>query len=133
MSWVMDLESTVYTIIKTKFPERLTTKYPNIYFTNISQSNIEPQFPTVYIHMLPMVEQGSDLVNETINGVLATIQVDVTSNVSTSDVREVTTAILDIVKELRFQVTSMPEMFVDDDVYRQTFQSRRVIGSGDKL
>ena len=132
-SWVMDLESTVYTIIKNNFPDRLKTKYPNIYFTNVSKINTEPQFPTVYVHMLPAVEQGADLVAKTINAVLATVQVDVTTNVSASEAREVMSTVLDELKDLGFTVTALPETFVEEDIYRQTMQARRMIGSGDKF
>lgn len=133
MSWVMDLEATFFTIIKNNFPDRLKTKYQDAFFTMESQVNTDPQFPTIYVHMLPMSEQGGDLVNQSINGVRATIQVDVTTNVSYAECNEVMSAILDEVKELGFKVTALPEAFIDVDVYRQTMQAERVIGNGDKI
>lgn len=132
-SWAYDIESTIYSIIKAKTYSTIKKKYPNLLFTDKGQSDSPPAFPTVYIHMLAPTEQGQTLDGQTINGLLVTLQVDITTNASSSDVRWVMAKVAEAFKELRFEAKPMPELTYSDKIYRSTARFRRVIGANDRL
>lgn len=131
--WFMDLETTVFSIVKTKVLEKLSTQFPNIYITNSDKVMSTPLFPTVFIHEMSGVEQGTDIEGKDVNAVLETFQVDITSNVSQRDVKVVMSAVVEVFKQMRFNVTAMPEFNNNDDVYRAIARFRRVIGANDIL
>ena len=132
-SWAYDIETTIYSIVKSKTYSEIQKKYPSLLFTDKGQSDSSPVFPTVYIHMLAPSEQGRTIDGQAINGLLVTVQVDVTTNTSGSDARWVMSKIAEVFKELRFNGQSMPELTYTDKIYRSTARFRRVIGANDRL
>ena len=133
-AWAFELESIIFTIVKKELLERLKETFPSIKITDKGQTVSKADFPTVYIHELPGVEMGADVFGTDINAVMETFQVDVTTNTSKSDSREIIVNAIDVFKQLRFQIVSMPEFDDDDDeTYRFTARLRRVIGANDKL
>ena len=131
--WAAELENTVTALVKAKTLTQLKEKYPKIVITNEGENSGQAVFPTVYIHLLPPVEQGQTLDGQTINALLATFQVDVTTNTSKSDCRKVMSAIMDIFKMMRFQGNSMPEFSIGNKVHKSTARFRRLIGANDRL
>lgn len=132
MSWIMDLETTLVTIIKNEFPSSLKDKNPNILFTSVNQSSDSPVFPTVYISMLPMSERGRDTEGDHINSVYATLQVDVTSNKSKRNASEIADAIIDILTKHRFSVTT-PRIVANNKRYSGSIRATKLIGSNDRI
>lgn len=132
-NWTMDLDSKIYSIVKSKVSQKIKSKYADLNFTNVQSSTETAKFPNVYIHMLPMVEQGQDLIGQTINAVLATVQVDVLTNTSQTDAKTVIYSVIDELKAMRFDITSMPEFTKENDIFHAVMRARRMIGSGDKL
>lgn len=132
-AWAYDIESTIYSIVKAKTYLAIKKKYPNLLFTDKGQSDSSPTFPTVYIHMLAPTEQGRTIDGQSINGLLVTFQVDVTTNTSSSDVRWVMSEIAEVFKAMRFEAKPMPETTYADKIYRSTARFRRVIGANDRL
>ena len=130
--WATDLENTVTALVKAKTLTQLKEKYPKIVITNEGENSGQAVFPTVYIHLLPAVEQGQTLDGQTVNALLATFQVDVTTNTSKSDCRKVTAVITDTFKTMRFQGT-MPEFSISNKVHKSTARFRRLIGANDRL
>ena len=59
--WATDLENTVTALVKAKTLTQLKKKYPKIVITNEGENSGQATFPTVYIHLLPAVEQGQTL------------------------------------------------------------------------
>lgn len=131
--WVFDLETTIFSIVKAKAMRKLKARYPNINITDSSKSTSKATFPTVYIHELPGVEYGADLGGRDINAVLETIQVDVTTNTNQRDAKIVMSGVAGVFKEMRFEVTAMPEFDGSGETYRSTARFRRVIGANDAL
>ena len=132
-NWTADLEATILSVVKSKTYSTLVAKYPNVKYTSEETTTGTTNFPCIYIHVISMSEEGQDLVGETINAVLASVQVDVTANTKKSDTKTVIYAIVDALKELRFDITSLPLFTKEDDVHRAVVRARRVIGSGDTL
>lgn len=129
----MDLETTIFSAVKTKLLARLGTTYPNIYVTNSDKTLSTPVFPTVFIRELSGVEQGTTLEGDSVNAVLETVQVDVTSNTSQRDAKKVMMTVSEIFKEMKFNINAMPEFNNDGDIYRSVARFRRVIGANDSL
>lgn len=132
-SWVADLDSTIFTFLKVKFPTILKAKYPNIKFSNEDILRTEAKFPYVKIKIVSMDERGRDLQNNGINAVNVVLQVDVISNNRQRDANEIIYAILDTVKSMRFNIDSLPTEIQEGDIYRSTMRASRVLGSGDIL
>lgn len=131
--WSQDVDSMVFSLIKARFSTKLKTKYPNIRFTNQDSSGSSAKFPTVKIKLTTMNERGQDLENTSINAVDAIFQVDVMTNISQSEANEVMTELLSLFKALRFNISTIPILSKEGDIYRSTMRCRRIIGSNDLL
>lgn len=131
--WAIDIESTVVALVKAKTLKTLQKTYPKVRITDEGVSDSTAVFPTVYIHLLPAVEQGQTLDGQTINALLATFQVDVTTNTSKADCRKVMSVIADVFKTMRFSGTSMPETSVSNKIHRSTARFRRIVAANDRL
>ena len=101
--------------------------------TDEGESSGSAVFPTVLIHLLTPTEQGQTLDGQTINALLATFQVDVTTNTSKSDCRKVMATVMNVFKEMRFQGKSLPETSINNKIYHSVARFSRVIGANDRL
>ena len=138
-TWAYEIETKVLGIIKSYAIPRLkkldifkTTRFTNA-VTNEESRLSGTIFPTIYVHELAGVEQGKDLEGQSINAVLETFQIDCITNTKQSDAKQIMRVVADVMKELRFDIVSMPEFKSQDKVYRSTARFRRVIGRNDKL
>lgn len=133
--WILEIPSIVFTRIKTEFSENIKQKYnmQNNNFSTVSTSNTTPTFPFVYVQTLPSIEQGQDLECKTINGGLFAFQIDVTDNKSQARTKEVMSEVLKSMKNMGFEINSMPNFEKQENLYRMSARFRRVIGSGDIL
>lgn len=131
--WAFDLGTIIFSIVKTKTLDKLGSKYPNIFITDKGKTTGKAVFPTVYVQEMSGSERGADLEGKTINAVLETIQVDVTTNTSKSDVSKVMSVVASIFKEMRFTIQTMPNFEYNGETYRKTARFQRIIGANDKL
>lgn len=131
--WAYDLEKKIFSIVKSRAYEKLKSKYPSVYITDIKKNTSKAVFPTVYIHELPGVEKASDLEGFSINAVQETFQIDVITNTSQNDANKVMAIVADEFKRLCFKVTAMPEFDGTGETYRSTMRVRRIISANDIL
>lgn len=131
--WAYDLEKKIFSIVKSRAYEKLKSKYPSAYITDIEKNTSKAVFPTVYIHELPGVEKASDLEGFSINAVQETFQIDVITNTSQNDANKVMAIVADEFKRLCFKVTAMPEFDGTGETYRSTMRVRRIISANDIL
>lgn len=131
--WAFDLGTTIFSIVKSKTLTELKSKYPNIFVTDKGKTTGKAVFPTVYIQEMSGSERGADLEGRSINAVLETIQVDVTTNTSRADANKVMATVSDIFKQMRFTVQSMPTFEYNGETYRRTARFQRIIGANDRL
>ena len=132
--WTSDITSIVFTRIKAIGNKKLKTKYPNINFTTSNESSKEPDFPTVYIKRLQGAERGQDLEGTSVNAILCSFQVEVTTNTNDTEAQEVADVVCSIMKSMRFQILGEP--FADNTqkgVSRNVARYQRIIGYGDIL
>lgn len=130
---MLDIETIVFSRIKAILTSKLKTKYPNISFTTSDKVSGEPKFPTVYVHMVGSQEIGEDLENNTINGVLATFQIETTDNESQTKAKDVMNEVVGVMKGMRFSAIVMPESQNTDTTKRCVARFRRTIGNLDIL
>lgn len=130
---MLDIETIVFSRIKAILTSKLKTKYPNISFTTSDKVSSEPKFPNVYVHLVGSSETGEDLENNTINGVLATFQIETTDNESQTKAKDVMNEVVKVMKSMRFSVIVMPEFQNTDTTKRCVARFRRIIGNLDIL
>ena len=132
-NWYMSLDAKIFTIMKTRLAKKLGSVFPKLFCTSSDSIDADPVFPTIYIHPLQGVETGSDLVNESINAILYTLQVDVTANTTMNDCRNVTMEVMNQLKLLHFSIVGMPVYTTEGNVFRGVIRGRRTIGGDDSL
>lgn len=132
-SWVFDLETKIYSVIKVRTEKLLKEKYPNIYFTTTNNpKDATTHYPTVYIHELEGSEKGRT--NEyDINGITYAMQVEVITNTSQKEAKTVINEIAKQFKAMGFEIKSFPVIDNGDTYYRCVMRVSKVIGSDDIL
>lgn len=134
--WVYKIESKIFTIVKTRLLNALSSTYPDLNVTEQWKLNDEPHFPTVYIKMLDSPEMGADLDNTTVNALLTTFEVQITANKhqGLSGLRKVQSEVSDNFKKLRFNMVSRGEFTREtNDTYTSISRFRRVIGGNEEI
>lgn len=131
--WIMEFDTKVFTILKTKLKKKYTTKYPYLYVTSSDQTTETPIFPTVYIHQMGGIEKGRTMEGNDVNGFECTFQVEVTTNTTQEDAREVMREVVNIMKSMQFFIVTSPEFKNVNNLFRQVVRFRRNIGSNDNI
>lgn len=134
-NWFMQIESTIYTHLQYQLAGRNDAPFPNLNCTTSSQNeSLEDvsDFPTIYIHMLPPLEIGNDLYNDTIAGLNVTFELQVFSDKSESQCRKIITAAILEMKKLRFNVSMFPDPQTENKKYYAIARFNRVVGAADQ-
>ena len=131
--WWASLESRLFTTYKTRLEKAVKEKFPKLYCTASPMTKAASQFPTAYFRMVDWIEQGNDLDNTDTNAILATVQVDVISNTSLNDCKEVVYETTNIMKALSFSIIAMPIYSANNNLYTGVIRFRRMIGGGDSF
>ena len=129
--WWASLESTIFTIVKTRLNKTLGNSFPKLYCTMSPVTQSAAQFPTVYIHSADWIESGNDLRNNEIHAVMLTMQIDIVANSSLADAKKVTNECINIMKSLRFNVITMPIYSSTENLFTGTLRFRRYICQGE--
>lgn len=133
-SWAFDLETKIFSLIKYKTESRLKTTYPNIFFTTTNNpKDVETHYPTVYIHELTGSEYGRNAEGDEINAILYSSQIEVTTNKSQKEAKNVLKEVAIAFKELGFEIQAFPEVSNTDSNYRSVMRVRKMIGNKDTL
>lgn len=134
-SWIADVESKIYTMVKYKGEQALKGKYPNIYYTTDSQATTQTSFPTVFVNFMSNDERGQDLEGKTINAFLCSLQIDVTVSKSQGQTvaREVVWQSIETLKKYySFDIFDLPK-FVEtgNETVRIVARARRIVGASE--
>lgn len=125
-SWVTQIEENVLTYI-----DAALTATMDVFVTSGEYTGDTAVFPSVYIHELSQVERGYDLDGSSINGVLSTFQIEV-YDTTYSSCKDLSTKVMLLMKELRFEVIASPLHTQMNGYYRSVSRYRRLIGGEDK-
>jgi hypothetical protein len=132
--WLTDKQAEIYTIVKVRAEKNLKSKYKDIRFTQDDSAQLDPQFPTVYIHYLPGRELARDLEGDTINAYSCDVQIDVTVSKAQGKTaaEKVTDEVVEQFKKLRFAMRGTPAFVATgSDTKQLSTRMNRVIGSDD--
>ena len=134
-TWFSTIESTILTTLKYNLTQKLLAPYPNLKCTTSSQvesmDNVK-DFPTLYVHMLPPLEVGQDLTNETVNAINCTFEVEAFSDKSETECSNIIISAIKIMKSLKFNINMFPDPQSADKRYFALMRCNRVIGNADE-
>lgn len=128
-NWYSEIENKVLTYVKAYMKE----EYPDIDVTSKAYDVYPTEFPALYLHELSPVEVGQDLDNTTVNAVLSTIEIQVFTDGTETDCRGIMTDAISLMKKLRYNVVTFPDVLTNNNIAFAVARFRRVIGSGDAL
>lgn len=132
--WFKDIENRLYSRIKAILTAKYGDKYKSLNVTT-NEAVYEPTaLPTVHLHF-NIEERGNDLDNTGINAVQMSIRVRVivSSGQGLKVAEELSYAVMQILKEARFNVT-MPGLDTDEgDTKALVSTYRRLIGANDTI
>ena len=133
MSWVEDMNSTIYSLIRGKTKKAIAKDYPNVFFTNDNEIQTTTKFPTVYIHPIGNAEMDNDFENTEINSAIFTQEVRITfnSDYEVDDLYTVLGFVTDAFKAIRFNLVTTTNPYSDNGLKSITARYRRTIASGD--
>ena len=125
----------VFTKLKQKFSQTIKDKYSmtDKNFSTVGSSDTPAVFPFVYFNSLPASEQGRDLEGISVNGALFSFQIDVYSNKTQSETRNVMKEVTRVMKSMGFEIKPMPSFESTKEVHRMTARFRRSIDENDYL
>ena len=128
-NWYTQIQSRVFTQIQ----YMLKKKYANLTCTTVNESETPARFPTMYLHELQPLEIGQDLTNESVNAIRCTFEIQVWSNVSEEECRNIINSALNEMKRLRFNISAMPLIQSSNKIAWGVIRCTRVIGNSDDI
>lgn len=134
--WVFNIESKIYTIVKTRLTNALKDVYPKLLITQQQRLNDDTQLPVIYIKMLDSPEIGADLDGVTVNAMLVTFETHITVSKDSglSGLRKISASVLENFKKLRFQMATRGEITREtSDTYTTISRYNRVIGAEEEI
>ena len=133
-TWYSEIESTIFTLLQYVLVERIGAPYPTLNCTTSSQNesleNVD-DFPALYVHLLPPVEIGNDLLNEDIVALMTTFELQVFSDESEDECRKIMNACIKEMKKLHFNIPMFPDPQTVDKKYFAIARFSRIVASGD--
>lgn len=130
-TWYSQIESSIFTYLQYMMKNRQNAPYPRLNCTTKSQSTKPSEFPTLYIHNLNPVEMAQDLENDEVNALLATIEIQVFSNVSEKEANDIMTTAISLMKENRWNVTMFPDPQTSDKISYAIARFRKLVTESD--
>lgn len=133
--WASDLLPIVFTRLKKGLSKEFKTNYglTDKSFSTVSNSTSQPTFPFVYVKSIVPKEVMQTISNDVISGINFTIQIDVTTNTSQEDADNIAYELLQIMKQMKFNISSLPTFDNQNNEYRSTARYTRLIGASDTL
>ena len=132
-NWYAELESKLFTRIKYELCLKADAPFPNLNCTTVSKADTPTEFPTLYFHELQPMEVGGDLEGKSINAVNETIEIQVFSNQSEKECKDIVTSALAVMKSMSFIVSIFPNPQTNDKVSFAITRCRRIIAQGDVI
>lgn len=127
--WTSEIETTVFSRVKTQGIIALGSKYPELFYTTKDEVEDEPSLPNVYVQELELAEQGRDLEGTEINAVLSTFQINVSAK-RKQQTKEVMNQAVKTMKSMKFEAIGLPTYRTQNGLSKGTARFRRTI---DKL
>lgn len=128
--WFSEIESQYRSYFSTRLKKALPDY--DIKFPTEESNNTPTKFPTVFFHEIAQSERGNDLENDGINAVMETIEIQVYTNDSLAENKDITATAAVLMKQLRFSMITAPvHMKEGENIRRSVSRYRRIIGCDD--
>lgn len=131
--WYSNIESTVFTVVQYNLKTKRDAPYPNLKCTTVNANETPSEFPTLYLHELNPLEASQDLENTEINMILHSVEIQVFSNKSEAEVRNIMAAAIKEMKKMRYSVTLFPDPTTKNKISVAVARFRRAIAKDDTL
>lgn len=133
-NWYASILPKVFTQVR----YMLLKKYPSLNCTtkneNFSAEDGRPsKFPTLYMHELQPVEIGQDLTNESVNAIRCTIEIQVWTNSTEYECRNILNEAVKEMKRFRFNISALPIVETSDQINWGVIRATRNIGASDDI
>lgn len=132
MIWFAEIESKVFTIVKTRMMKKYKERYPTMDFVSVDENRVPKKSPTIYLHEIASLEMANDLENKDVNMVREDIECEVYTT-ARSDSHEISSMIRVEMKALGFSIIQQSPPIPDDSWWRCVMRFSRPIGAGDKI
>lgn len=130
MIWFAEIESKVFTIVKTRMKKKYKEEYPTMDFVATGDNRVPKKSPTIYLREIDSPEMANTLANNVINMVRETMECEVYA-LNREDSRIVSAYVRLEMKALGFSVIQQSPPIQDDSWWRCVLRFTRPIGSGD--
>lgn len=125
------LESIVVTQVDYRIKSQLGERYPDLNVTS-DISDAPAEFPNICLYEENEQETGNDLNNQTVNAVRSYFHVVVTTNTSRADAMYIRGFVLNIMKHLRYTLTSS-DYVKRNNTHIFSMHFRRTVCPGDEF
>jgi len=116
------------------FSARLKKSLPDYTF-NIPterQNSTPSEFPTIYFNEVSQSETGNNLANDGVNAVIETIEIQVITNDTLAENKDITATCALLMKQFRFNMIMSPVYLQEGgDIRKSVARFRRIIGCDD--
>lgn len=130
--WWSEIESKYRSYFMTRMRKALPDYKFN--FPTEADNSTPTRFPTVYFHEIAQSETGGDLENSGINAVMETIEIQVVTEDTLAENKDITATAAVLMKQLRFSATSLPVYLKEgENLRRSVARYRRIIGADDSI
>ena len=130
--WFAEIESRVFTIVKTRMMKKYKERYPTMDFVSVGESRKPTKSPTIYIHEIASPEMANDLENNVINMVRSSFECEVYGT-NREVVFNVSALIRNEMKAIGFSIIQQTPPFKDDSWWCNVMRFNRPVGSGDVI
>jgi len=131
-TWFSEIESRVFTIVKTRMTKKYKERYPTMDFVSVGENRVPKTSPTIYLHEIASPEMANDLENNVINMVRTNIECEVYS-LNREDCLNVSALIRFEMKSIGFSIIQQSSPLNSDNWWRSVMRFNRPVGSGDVI
>lgn len=131
-TWFAEIESRVFTIVKTRMTKKYKERYPTLDFVSNDENRVPTKSPTIYLREIDSPEMANNLENNVVNMVRENIEVEAYA-LEREDCHTVSALLRVEMKALGFSIIQQSPPMRDDSWWRCVMRFYRPIGSGDTI
>lgn len=132
MIWYAEIESKVFTIVKTRMTKKYKERYPTMDFVSVGENRVPKTSPTIYLREIDSPEMANNLENNVVNMVRENIECEVYST-NREECHMVSALLREEMKALAFSIIQQSPPMTDGSWWRCVMRFYRPIGAGDVI
>lgn len=132
MIWFANIESKVFTIVKTRMTKKYKDKYPTMEFVAVDDNRTPKNSPTIYLHELNNPEISNDLMYNKVLMVRENMESEVYAK-NRGECHMISALLREEMKALGFAIIQQSPPMTDDTWWRCIARYSRPIGGDDLI